>query len=386
MALEFHLPDIGEGLTEAVVVRWLVATGESVKADEPLVEIETDKAVVEIPAPRAGVVLHQGASAGSTVAVGDLLVVIGEADEGWTPPPEGEPGAATPIVGTLEEEDVELRPRVVGRPTPAGTRGEALPLVRRLAADLGVELDGLRGSGPGGRVTREDVEAAAQGGGPAERVRMSPTRLTIARNLSRSWREIPHVTTYGEADASGIFAERARMREETGAAIPLEAILIAAVVPLLDSHPSFNAAVDGDDILYRKSRDVGFAVDTARGLLVAVVREADTRSVAEMADEILRLAGAAKEGRISPAEMRGASFTISNIGAVGGGFGTPIIPHGTSAILSVGQADERPVVRDGKVAVGRLLPLSLSYDHRIVDGAQGRAFMADLTAALEERA
>ncbi len=386
MAFEFFLPDIGEGLTEAVIVRWLVDVGDQVGVDEPLVEVETDKAVVEIPAPRPGVLLHQGAAAGSTMSVGDLLVVIGDAGEEWAPPPDGGPADVAPIVGTLEEARDGLPDSgVVERPAAGGSRREALPLVRRLASDLGVEIEGMWGSGPGGRVTREDVEAAAQGSGPAERVRMSPTRLAIARNLSRSWQEIPHVTTYGDADAAGIFAERTRLREEIEKPVPLEAILMDAIVPLLDSHRGFNAAVDGDDIIYREARDVGFAVDTPRGLLVAVVRDADTRDLVGTAEEIVRLAAAAKKGRITPAEMRGATFTISNIGAVGGGFGTPIIPHGTSAILSVGQAEERPVVSDGAVTVGRRLPLSLSYDHRIVDGAQGRAFMADVIAALEAR-
>jgi pyruvate dehydrogenase E2 component (dihydrolipoamide acetyltransferase) len=246
-----------------------------------------------------------------------------------------------------------------------------------------VDLGAIHGTGPGGRVTRDDVERAARSTGPVERVRMSPTRLAIARNLTRSWQEIPHVTTYGEADAAAILARRKEVAAATGVAVPLEALLIELVVPLLKAKREFNATVDGEDVLYRTNYDVGFAVDTPSGLMVAVVRSADTRTVGEIASEIGRLANAAKERTITAAQMRGATFTISNIGAVGGRFGTPIIPYGTSAILSVGRADERPVVRDGAVVVGREFPLSLSYDHRIIDGATGRAFMAALIEAIE---
>ena len=392
MAFEFRLPDIGEGLTEATVVRWLVALGSEVAMDEPIVEIETDKAVVEIPAPRPGVVLHHGAEEGSAIAVNDLLVVIGDPGEEWEPG-AGEmsrPAAseqAAPIVGTLEEAE-SIAPSGA-EPNRAGFSvggvPEALPLVRRLAASLGVDVADVRGSGPGGRVTRENVEAAAHVTGPVERVRMSPTRLAIARNLTRSWQEIPHVTTYGEADAAGLLAERSRRAAESGERMPLEAILMDVVVPLLAEHREFNALLDGNDVLYRETYDLAFAVDTPSGLMVAVVRNADRRSIEENGREIVRLAAAAKERKITASEMRGATFTISNIGAVGGRFGTPIIPYGTSAILSVGRADERPVVRDGELTVGREFPLSLSYDHRIIDGAKGRAFMAGLIAAIEAR-
>ena len=377
MALEFFLPDIGEGLTEATVVRWLASVGATVTLDQPIVELETDKVVVEIPAPRAGVVLVHGGPEGAVIAVGSILVVIGDAGETWSPAAAPAPSRrahrpeAAPIVGTLEEADA-----------PATVRPPALPLVRRLAAALGVDLAGVTGTGPGGRITRSDVEGAPRGEGEVERRRLSPTRIAIARNLTRSWQEIPHVTTYAAADPSGILAERSRL----GGAVqkmPLEALLIAAIVPVLRGHPAFNASLDGDTLVLRKHYDIGFAVDTREGLMVAVVRGADHLAVAALGDEIMRLAGAARERTITAAEMRGATFTVSNIGAVGGGYGTPIIPLGTTAILSVGRAEDRAVVRDGVVVVGKEMPLSLSYDHRVIDGAAGRAFMADVVAAFE---
>jgi pyruvate dehydrogenase E2 component (dihydrolipoamide acetyltransferase) len=377
MAFEFRLPDIGEGLTEATIVRWLAPVGTQVTADQPIVEIETDKAVVDIPAPRAGTVLHHGAPEGATIPVGAILVVLGEAGEEWrpsaSPPPAARPAA--PIVGTLEE----------APEAAASGEAPALPLVRRLAASMGVDLRTVTGTGPGGRVTREDVEGAATGAGPVERVRMSPTRLTIARNLSRSWQEIPHVTTFAGADAGGILDERSRLAERTGNPIPLEAILMSAVAPLLEQYPAFNASVDGETLVLRKYYDLGFAVEAPGGLVVAVVRGVVGRSVEDLAEDIVRLAAAARERTAAPTDLRGATFTISNIGAVGGGYGTPIVPYGTTAILSVGRAAERPVVRSGKVTIGREMPLSLSYDHRVVDGALGREFMGAVVAAIESR-
>lgn len=376
MAYEFSLPDVGEGLTEATIVRWHVAVGEQVGMDETVVEVETDKAVVEMPAPRAGVVLHHGAAEGDVIQVGDVLVVIGDPGESWRPEAAATPEAAPvrpvagPIVGTLEEAEAPVRP-------------QALPIVRRLAAERGVDLSTVRGSGPGGRITRDDVEAAAAAAGPVERVRLSPTRLAIARNLTRSWQEIPHVTTFGDADAVPLLEARRRLAEETGLPVPLEALLIRSVVPLLTAFPEFNATLEGEHLLLHRRYDVGFAVDGPEGLLVAVVRDAGDREAAELAVEVLRLAGAARERTIRAEELRGATFTVSNIGAVGGGYGTPIIPHGTTAILSVGRADEQPVVSQGTLAVGRRFPLSLSYDHRVVDGARGRRFMAALVDALE---
>jgi len=374
MAHEFYLPDIGEGLIEATIVSWYVDVGAEVGLDEPLVEVETDKAVVDIPSPFAGTVLLHGAEPGSVVAVEALLAVVGEPGEAWQPtePHPTASVAVAPIVGTLDE--------APGQVAPAGS-GEvgALPKVRRLAAELGIDLATVVGSGAAGRVTEDDVRAAmSSGGGPVERVRMSATRKAIADHLSRAWREIPLVTTYSDADADALLAKRESLGKPT-----LEALLIAAVGPLLEEHPEFNASVVGDDIVYKKFYDVGFAVDSPAGLVVAVVRDVLAKSVAELDAEVVRLAAAAKERKLTPDEMRGQTFTISNIGAVGGGYGTPIVPLGTSAILSIGRAESRPVVRNGAVVVGREFPLSLSYDHRIIDGSAGRTFMAAVVAAVE---
>jgi pyruvate dehydrogenase E2 component (dihydrolipoamide acetyltransferase) len=376
MATEFHLPDIGEGLAEATILHWFVDVGDPVEADAALVEVETDKAVVEIPAPIAGFVLHHGAAVDEVLPVEHLLAVIGEEGEEWSPvsangSSDDETPAtedAAPIVGTLDETEA---------PT-IGSGVQALPMVRRLATELGVDLESLAGSGPGGRVTEEDVRSAAtQISGPHTRVPLSATRKAIIRNLTKAWTEIPHVTTYSSVDAASVLAERSDAGK-----VPIEAVVIARLIPVLKTHRAFNASFAGDSVIEHERYDIGFAVDSPEGLMVAVVAGADSKSVEDLGVEIRELATGAKERRLTRDQLTGQTFTISNIGAVGGRYGTPIVPYGTTAILSLGRAEPTPVVRDGEIVVASELPLSLSYDHRVIDGGTGRSFMADVVAAL----
>jgi pyruvate dehydrogenase E2 component (dihydrolipoamide acetyltransferase) len=453
MAKEFRLPDIGEGLTEAEIVRWLIPVGGAVKADQPVVEVETDKAVVEIPSPFAGFVIHHGGSEGQTMAVGEVLLVVGEEGEIWpaeVAPPVGEdrpvtpkaggqpadevvdvineqvatdegmpepepsdagaresaaPKSVKPIVGSLSEDAFELAPRQ-GRVASALSRAQALPLVRKLARDLGVNLDDIIGTGPEGRIVREDVLAVAEAkavkaGQPfeeplpvslppmpvsreGERRPMSKLRRTIAANMTKSWSEIPHVTTFDQVDASRLLAARKALENRHKAKVPLEALVIKAVVPVLAAYPEFNSRLDGDDLMVFGHYDIGVAVDTPDGLLVAVVKAADQRTLLEVAADVRRLAEGARERKLNPTDLSGQTFTISNIGALGGGFGTPLVPPGTTAILSVGKAVEQPVAADGKVVIAPLLPLSLSYDHRVIDGGLGRRFMTMVLENLSE--
>lgn len=409
MAHEFRLPDIGEGLTEAEIVRWLVAEGDQVDADQPIVEVETDKAVVEIPSPYAGTVLRHGGAEGDVVRVGEVLVVIGSpGDSEGAGDDDVEPSGdetrssadAPPIVGTLSEE-AEV---IASSPEPAasGAAGvKALPLVRKLAREHGIDIASIEGSGPDGRITREDVEAAIaaqdrpsvetdeEPAGPPEgdeRRPMSRLRRTIAAHMSRSWAEIPHVTAFEDVDATRLLEVRAALAERHGTRIPLEALVVKAVIPALRAFPELNATIDGDDLILHGSHHIGIAVDTDEGLMVGVIRDADSRGVLELAEEVRRLGEGARARTLSPDDLAGQTFTISNIGAVGGGHGTPIVPHGTTAILSVGLAVARPVVYDGDLAIAPVMPLSLSYDHRVVDGALGRRFMGIVIENLEEPA
>ena len=436
MAQEFRLPDIGEGLTEAEIVRWLIEEGERVEADQPVVEVETDKAVVEIPSPYAGIVLKHGGAAGDVIAVGSVLLVVGEPGEAQPSTPdtetESEPvtesapgsfaaeerpeplsvsGDAAPIVGTLSEEAEVLAPRGDSGTTNAGGQVLALPVVRKLARDNGIDLAGVKGTGPGGRITREDVQAAIDSGGPSERQadtgeetetpetpaprpaatgdereKLSRLRRTIAANMSKSWAEIPHVTTFEDADATRLLETRSALAHRYDRKIPLEALVVRAVLPALDEFPEFNATLDGEDLVMHTSRDIGIAVDTPDGLLVAVIRDAASKGVLELAEEIVSLGEGARGRSLSVDQLTGQTFTVSNIGAVGGGHGTPIVPYGTTAILSVGRAVERAVVYDGDLGIAPIMPLSLSYDHRVVDGAQGRRFIALVIENLEEPA
>jgi len=427
VAHEFRLPDIGEGLTEAEILRWLVPEGERVEADQPVVEVETDKAVVEIPSPYAGTVLRHGGAEGETIAVGAVLVVIGEDGDSAPVPVPGSGGAsarpldtkpepvagqvAPPIVGSLSEDAETLqtgRPAVTTEQVPTV---KALPIVRKLARDLGVDIGLIRGSGPEGRVTREDVLTAASSSAPAptgeapvappaptpaavpsgapgqdERRPMSRLRRTIAANMARSWAEIPHVTTFDALDATRLLQVRAALGSRHEKKIPIEALVVRAVIPALERFPEFNAALDGDDLIVHGSHHIGIAVDTPDGLIVAVIRDAGPMGVLDLASEVGRLGTGAKARSLAIDELGGQTFTISNIGAVGGGQGTPIIPYGTTAILSIGRAEDGVVAREGEPAVVPVMPLSLSYDHRVIDGAQGRRFMQLVMENLAEPA
>ena len=446
MAREFRLPDIGEGLTEAEIVRWLVAVGEEVQSDQPIVEVETDKAVVEIPSPYAGVVVSHGGAEGDVIEVGEVLVTIG--DPGEVPDSAGSdasmgeasleptaqesasrPSDPEPIVGTLSDETETLSSTVAER-TEVPLAVKALPVVRKLARDNDVDLDSIEGSGPGGRIMREDVEGviAARSGQPARdeepeveeaveevpvgsghgvgaetgfeppgeepapapaddrRQPMSRLRRTIAANMAKSWSEIPHVTTFDDVDATRLLEVRQALGHRHGVKIPMEALVIKAVLAALAEFPEFNSSIDGDELVIHASRDIGIAVDTPDGLLVAVIERADGKSVMELAGEVRRLGEGARDRKLGPDELSGQTFTVSNIGAVGGGHGTPIVPYGTVGILSVGAARLRPVVYEEDLAVAPVMPLSLSYDHRVIDGAVGRRFMALVLENLEEPA
>jgi pyruvate/2-oxoglutarate dehydrogenase complex dihydrolipoamide acyltransferase (E2) component len=374
MPHEFRMPDIGEGLTEAEIVAWLVEEGEVVAVGQAIVEVETAKTTVEIPAPQAGTILRLVGDAGDTVVVGEVLFVIGSRGEDTGAPPGGGEDELQRNDGSQAEGSRSSKPH---------SRGvQAMPVVRKLASDLGVDLTSVTGSGPGGAITRADVELAAseETSGSDRRETLSGVRRAIASHLTESWRTIPHVTVQAEVRAEALLSGRATTQ---GTKLPVEAVIALAVIPLLRSHPEFNATVDGEDVIYRSHINLGFAVDTSKGLKVVVVRNADAKTPPELAEAFERMAHGAIAGSATPDELTGQTFTISNIGALGGGHGTPIIPLGTTAILSMGRAVPQPVVVDGELSIGLVAPLDLSYDHRLIDGGLGQRFLADLVHALE---
>ncbi len=392
VATEFLLPDIGDGLTEAEVVRWLVEEGAEVGRDQPLVEVETDKAVVVIPSPVAGTVIRHGASPGETMAVGAVLAVIGSPEDALSPtsrPAVSRAGSPRLERSGLTEDPYEGDPAAV----------KALPVVRRLARQKGVKIQGIRGSGAGGRITREDVLAAARSAafpaadmlpepgsaaGEPERRPLSRLERTMAANMSRSWSEIPHVTTFDQVDATRLVAERKALSERHGANISVDALVIGTAIPALRRHPEFNATLDDDCLLIHRGFHIGVAINTAEGLLVGVLRDAGQMSVVEISEATRRLAEGGKSRTLGLEELTGQTFTVTNIGALGGGWGTPIIPPGNTAILAVGRIGDAPVAEDGKVVVRPMMPLSLSFDHRVIDGALSRRFMDMVIANLSE--
>lgn len=380
MPYEFRLPDLGEGIAEGEIRRWLVHEGDLVAEHQPVVEVETDKAVVELPAPRAGRVERIAREEGETAKVGELLMTI--AEEGETPP---ERPRSISVVGVLPE---------------AGDEGAVLatPAVRRRARELGVRLGRVAGTGPRGSVTLDDVAKAAPPAAPTadrhgevERLPLRGVRRTIARNLIAAQRATASVTTMDEADVSELWALRQRELEEMrakGIHLTFFPFFIKAVQHALAEHPFLNAAVDEEreEIVVRKYCNVGIAVDTDDGLMVPVVKEVAKKSIRELAAEIQRLGERARERKITLEEMQGSTFTITDFGHFGGTYATPIINYPDVAILGCGKIADRPWVKDGQIAIRKILPLSLTFDHRVTDGVDAAGFLAKVVRYLEDPA
>ena len=355
MAYEFKLPDLGEGLTEGEVSRWLVSEGDEVAEDQPLVEIQTDKTTVEIPSPAAGKVAQILVEEGKVVPVGTILVVIGDG----APPKQDTP-----------------RDQVPGHGREGRVR--ATPLVRRQAQELGVDLETLTGTGPQGRVTEADVrEAAASEGQAPGRVsegRREPlrgVRRLIAEHMARAHREVPAVTWVEECDFSGVDLKL------------LVPTVLKACAEALKEFPELNARLEGDEIVYFDRYDIGVAVQTEEGLVVPVVRGCDSAPVDELAAEVKRMADAARAGGLKPDELRGSTFTVTSAGKLAGLLQTPIVNHPEVAILSIGRIAERPVVRNGELAVAQTGYVSVTFDHRVVDGARAAEFGLAFIGRLE---
>lgn len=404
MAFEFKLPDVGEGIAEAEVVRWLVEEGEEVREDQPLAEIETDKAVVEMPAPATGRVLRLAVAAGEVARVGELFVVI---DDG-TELASGE-GAAPPEGVT--------RAGAGAAPATAARRPRATPATRRLARELGVDLQGVEGTGPGGRISDDDVRAAAgraataAGGAAApaspastvegprrapaatdgedERIPLRGLRRRTTQTMTSAWRSIPHTVGFHEVDAEALVALRSSLQsraQDAGVQLTLTAFFVKAAARALIEHPLVNSAFDEEreEIVRKHRRNIGVAVDTADGLIVPVVHDADRRSLFGIARELARLTAAARDRSVSVEDLQDGTFTITNHGPLGGVFGTSIIKPPEAAILGFGAARAQPVVRDGAVVPGLLLPLSFASDHRIIDGDLSIGFCLTVRGLLED--
>jgi pyruvate dehydrogenase E2 component (dihydrolipoamide acetyltransferase) len=395
MAKEFRFPDVGEGITEGEIVRWLVKEGDEVQADQTLAEIETDKAIVEMPSPYAGTVLKLHFKEKDLVKVGQALVTIGEKGESLAATPPGPQPAAGPAAPAA---------RPAPAPAPAPGEVQATPKVRALARELGVDIATVKGTGPGGRVTEEDLRAPlppAAAKAPAikikakydlygnlERIALRGVRRATAKKMRESLDHAAHVTHCDEADAGPIDALREKMKPEVeagGAKLTYLPFIVKALIEALKLHPTLNATLDEDEneIVVKKYYNIGIAVDVPDGLIVPVVKAADQKSVADIAAEIQALAKAARERTLDLADLKGGTFSITNVGVIGGDFATPIINYPEVAILATMKIADRARVVDGAVAVKKTLPLCLAFDHRVVDGAEAARFTRDLIRFLE---
>jgi pyruvate dehydrogenase E2 component (dihydrolipoamide acetyltransferase) len=421
MAREFKLPDLGEGLTEAEIVKVLVAEGDAVQEDQPVLLVETEKAQVELPSPFGGRVAQVHVRAGERVKVGAVLFSFDDVRAGGGGPPPPAPPVRGPA--TLPS---SLTAPSAGAP-PVGAAPAATPATRRLARELGVDLATVKGSGPAGRITDDDVRAAAgtassaakpaapatpsaapaeagrpldlhrelpalprfEQWGPVEREPLRGVRRRSAEHLALAWSVIPHVTQHDEADITALEALRRRHQarvKEWGGELTLTVLLAKAAAVVLQAHPRFNASLDhqSSELVLKRYYHIGVAVDTEHGLVVPVLRDVDRKRVRDLAVELPRLAGRTRDGKATLEDLRGGTFTVTNTGALGGTGATPIINYPEVAILGVGRAREMPVVRDGQVVVRLILPLSLAFDHRVIDGMAAARFATDLVRLLQD--
>lgn len=464
MSNEFILPDLGEGIHEAEVLAVRVAEGDQVKEDQPILEVETDKAVVEIPCPVNGVIEKIHVKVGEVVKVGMVMVTFGGTGAGAAPKKEGAaskektadgpsiPAAPPPKLATAiaaapasgnGKATLEAPHHAVG-PVPAA------PATRRLARELNLDLRMIRGSGPSGRVTKEDVRAFAAGSlegtisgaasqthpieskipvapqavqslstkygesggkaapltgagmgasavdmpdftkfGPVERVPLKGIRRKIAENMMQSWTHIPHVTTMDEADVTALDALRAKYENEVkqqGGRLTLTVFALKAIASALKKFPQFNASLDEKtgELIFKHYYNIGVAVATERGLIVPVIRNVDQKSIIELSKELAELSEKTKAGKVELDRLQGGTFTLTNIGAIGGTNMVPMINHPEAAILGMARATQKPVVRNGNIEVGLIMPLALSFDHRIADGAEAAYFVQHVVKRLQE--
>jgi len=392
MVFSFKMPDIGEGVAEGEILKWMVKEGDRVKEDQPLVEVMTDKVNVQIPAPRSGTISKIFVREGEIAKVGQPIVEISE-DGAIAAPQEPVPSPREPAQTALKVAPAQ--------PTEPTMGVLATPATRRLSRELGVELTSVRGSGPGGRITDDDVRRAAGGAtttaaqtaqrtfGAEELVPLRGIRKTIAERMVKSRETTAQVTHVDEADVTELVRLRESLKaeaEKRGTRLTYLPFIVKAVVPALKEFPYVNSSLDEQSgkIVLKKYYNIGIATDTEQGLVVPVVKEADTKDIFTLAGEIERLADKARRGQLTLDEVHGSTFTITNVGAIGGLFATPLINLPESAIMGVHKITKKPVVREGKVEIRDMTYLSFSFDHRVFDGAYAARFTGRVIEALQD--
>ncbi|WP_413613163.1 2-oxo acid dehydrogenase subunit E2 [Bdellovibrio sp. HCB-110] len=427
---DIKLPELGEGVTEGELVKWLVKPGDSVKADQAIAEVLTDKATVEVPTPVAGVVKDLKFKSGDVVKVGSTMITLEGGAGAAAPAPQAPAGAQREVPASAHANFAAAHAPIqsssaavaAAHPAPgeifppvADSKVLATPATRRLAREMGVDINSLGGSGLAGRVTREDVLSAKGGGagsasarpplspapagipkpsyqGPAgaaeERVALVGIRKKIAENMQRSKHVIPHFTIMDEAKVDAMVAMRESLKdhaEKHGTKITYLPIVMKALIATIREFPMFNASIDdaAGEIVYKKYFNLGFAADTPNGLVVPVIKNADQKSILEISKEILDLSKRARDGKLKPDEMKGATITVTNIGSIGGTYATPVINHPEVAILGMYKIDEKPVIKDGQLKAIKVMNYTMTADHRLIDGAVAARFLAAFIARIE---
>jgi pyruvate dehydrogenase E2 component (dihydrolipoamide acetyltransferase) len=399
---EFRMPDIGEGVVEGEIVKWLVKEGDKVEEDQPIVEIMTDKATVEIPSPKTGVILKRFFSEGQVCPVGGAMVLIsGEAGGDATheaPTAQTASAAPAPQANTATPQAAVSAP-LTQAPAANGQKALAAPATRKLARDLGVDINQVVGSGPHGRVIREDLQGtspsqaapAASGAakaaphavvvtGEVERIPLRGLRRKIAEKMVQSAFTAPHVTTFDEVDMTALVALRARLKpkaETEGVKLSYMPFIMKAVIAAIKRYPLFNASLDEttQEIVVKKYVHMGFAAATEHGLMVPVIKNAHDKSLLALGRDMAAIAERTRTGKAPLDELTGSTFTISNVGSIGGLFATPIINYPEVAILGINKIEKRAVVREGEIVVRDMMYIGLSFDHRVIDGSDAVIFL-----------
>ncbi|HME86926.1 MAG TPA: dihydrolipoamide acetyltransferase family protein [Candidatus Nanoarchaeia archaeon] len=418
---DFKFPDVGEGITEGEIVKWKVKEGESIKQDQVIVEIETDKAIVEIPIPKAGTVAKLYGKEGDVVKVGSVLITVDESGKGikqaevQSAKTEEQPRKSYGVVGSLPEYEETNTTPIPTKTTTLTVQPEikALPAVRKLAEEKGVDLSTITPTGENGIITKEDVllslgetkvststiEETSAGVkitardydiyGYIEKIPLKGVRKKIADHLLEATHKTAPVTHFDEVDVTHLVEIREKEKvalEKKGIHLTYLPFVIKSVIAALKLHPYFNANIDDEhqEILLKKYYNIGFAVDTPDGLIVPVLKIADKKTIEQIAVEVQKLADATRRRIVDLGDLKGGTFTITNIGSIGGTYATPIINYPEVAILLPGKIYDKPVARDGKVVIRKIMPLSLTFDHRVVDGAAAARFVNEIKSYLED--
>ena len=424
MKFEFEFPDVGEGIHEGVITKWLVKEGDEVSEGQSIVEVETDKVTTEIPSPRSGKILDLKANKGDTINVGSVFVTIQTGSASTDEDVDSKNDKVEEVESEIvEEETAGVVGEVVSSSMVIPPSDEikkvvevksstekvlATPVARKLAKDLEIDINTIKGTGPNGRVMKDDIYKASESSledikkpeeikkvplqisdnEDVERIKLTKIRKTISQKMSESRFTIPHTTAMDEVDITKLYEFRKKYKEilKNDINVTYVPFIVKATIVALKQFPEFNASLDeeNDELVLKKYYNIGIATDTERGLMVPVVKNADKLSITDLAKAIEEISSKAKENKIELSQLKGGSFSITNYGSIGGYFGIPIINYPESGILGLGRVTKKPVVKDDEIVIAYVLPLSLSYDHRIIDGASGARFLNVMKELLSE--